>query len=49
MKEQGAFDAHASYVLDLCFTTGSQTLISAGMDNVLKLWSAREWGAGAKH
>ena len=35
MKESIVFEAHGSYVLALCFTQDGQTLISAGMDNVV--------------
>jgi WD40 repeat protein len=35
--------AHSSYALDLLFTPDSGTLISAGMDNVIKLWSVPDW------
>ena len=43
MKEPTVFEAHASYVLGLLFTRDGQTLISAGMDNVVKLWSVPDW------
>jgi WD40 repeat protein len=43
MKETTIFEAHDSYVLDLHFTEDSQTLISSGMDNVVKLWSVQGW------
>jgi WD40 repeat protein len=43
VKEQHVFEAHGSYVVDLCFTQDSQTLLSAGMDNVVRLWLAPEW------
>ena len=39
MNEPTIFEAHSSYVLELLFTRDSQTLVSAGMDNVVKLWS----------
>ena len=38
-----AFEAHSSYVLNLLFTPDSKTLVSAGMDNLVKLWSAPSW------
>ena len=38
MNEPTIFEAHSSYVLELLFTRNSQTLVSAGMDNVVKLW-----------
>jgi len=37
------FAAHESYVLGLRFTADGQTLISSGMDNLVKLWSVRGW------
>lgn len=43
MKEEYIFEAHSSYVLNLRFTGDSQTLISSGMDNLVKLWSAQDW------
>ena len=43
MKESNTFLAHDNYVLALQFTADSRTLISAGMDNVVKLWSAADW------
>jgi WD40 repeat protein len=43
MKEATIFEAHASYVLNLLFTGDGQTLVSSGMDNVVKLWSALDW------
>jgi hypothetical protein len=43
MQEPTVFEAHSSYVLGLLFTPDSRTLISAGMDNVVKLWSIPDW------
>jgi WD40 repeat protein len=43
MTEPIIFEAHDSYVLGLKFTSDSQTLISCGMDNVVKLWSVGSW------
>lgn len=43
MNEPLVFEAHDSYVLGLKFTANSQTLISCGMDNVVKLWSVGSW------
>lgn len=37
------FEAHESYVLGLKFTADSHTLVSCGMDNVVKLWSVDSW------
>ena len=39
MNEATIFEAHSSYVLELLFTRNSRTLVSACMDNVVKLWS----------
>ncbi|UCC65634.1 MAG: hypothetical protein JSV36_03125 [Anaerolineae bacterium] len=44
MKERAVFEAHSSCVLGLLFTRDSRTLISAGMDNVVRLWSVSDWG-----
>jgi WD40 repeat protein len=43
MKEPIVFEAHASYVLGLGFAPDKQALISAGMDNVVKVWSVPDW------
>lgn len=43
MTEPITIEAHESYVLGLKFTADSQTLISCGMDNVVKLWSVGSW------
>jgi len=43
MKELTVFEAHSSYVLALLFTQDTKTLISAGMDNVIHLWSVPDW------
>jgi WD40 repeat protein len=43
MNETTVFEAHDSYVLGLLFTADSQTLVSAGMDNIVRLWSVRDW------
>jgi WD40 repeat protein len=43
MKESTVFEAHSSYVLGLLFTRNSRTLVSAGMDNIVKLWSVPDW------
>jgi len=43
MQEPAIFEAHSSYVLGLRFTGDSRALISAGMDNVVKLWSVPDW------
>jgi WD40 repeat protein len=43
MNKPLVFEAHDSYVLGLIFTADSQTLISCGMDNVVKLWNVDDW------
>jgi hypothetical protein len=43
VKEIAELDAHDSYVLGMRFTDDSQTLISSGMDNAVKLWSVSDW------
>ena len=43
MREQAVFEAHANYVLGLFFAADGQTLVSAGMDNLVKLWSVSDW------
>jgi WD40 repeat protein len=43
MTDPTVFQAHSSYVIDLLFTPDSKTLISAGMDSLVKLWSAPDW------
>ena len=43
MERLTTFDAHAGQVLDLTFTPESDVLISAGMDNMVKLWSVDDW------
>ncbi len=43
MEEVTVFEAHESYVLNLLFTRDNRTLISSGMDNVMKLWSVPDW------
>ena len=43
MRELAVFEAHGSYVLDLAFTGDGKTLISAGMDNMVRLWTAPDW------
>jgi WD40 repeat protein len=43
MQKIVSFVAHDNYVLGLKFTTDNQTLVSGGMDSVIKLWSAADW------
>jgi WD40 repeat protein len=35
--------AHEGHINDVLFTHDSQTLLSAGMDNLVKLWSVPDW------
>ena len=44
MNPSTVFAAHSSYVLGLAFSADGQILISCGMDNVVKFWSALDWG-----
>lgn len=37
------FEAHSSYVLGVLFTPDSQHLVSASMDNLVKVWSVQNW------
>jgi WD40 repeat protein len=37
------FQAHDNYVLGLRFTASGHRLVSAGMDNVVKVWSVPDW------
>ena len=43
MREVTIFEAHTSYVLGMQFTHDSRSLISAGMDNLVRLWSIPDW------
>lgn len=43
MEEITSFEAHTSYVISLIFTRDGKTLISSGMDNLVKLWDAANW------
>jgi WD40 repeat protein len=43
MQEIIVFKAHTSYIIDLLFTQDSHTLVSCGMDNIVKLWSLPNW------
>lgn len=36
--------AHESHISDIKFSPDGQTLLSAGMDNVVKLWAVPDWG-----
>ncbi|MGB3904652.1 MAG: WD40 repeat domain-containing protein, partial [Anaerolineae bacterium] len=39
MKEPTIIRAHSSHVSDVLFTPDCRTLVSAGMDNTVKLWA----------
>ncbi|HEY46483.1 MAG TPA: hypothetical protein G4O14_06845, partial [Anaerolineae bacterium] len=43
MKEATVILAHENHVMDVLFTSDSKTLLSAGMDNTIKLWSVPSW------
>lgn len=43
MDEIAAIDAHDDHCNDVAFTKDGETLVSAGMDNVVKLWSVGDW------
>jgi WD40 repeat protein len=43
MDQPFTITAHGSHINDVCFTRDSQILISAGMDNLVKLWSVPDW------
>ncbi len=43
MSKPITVEAHSSYVISLHFTADDRTLISAGMDNVVKLCKLDPW------
>lgn len=43
MREHLVFEAHSSYALGVLFTPGGETMISAGMDGLIKLWAVPGW------
>ncbi len=43
MEPHITFEAHGNYVLGLRFTRDGRTLISSGMDALVKLWDASSW------
>jgi len=43
MTEPLVFEAHSSYALGVLFTPDGRTLISAGMDRLITLWSVPGW------
>ena len=46
MQQTAVFEAHDSYVLSLLWTRDRRTLVSSGMDNVIKIWSTADWSLG---
>ncbi|MEA3441380.1 MAG: hypothetical protein U9R58_13975 [Chloroflexota bacterium] len=47
MKEAVITQAHTSQVSDVLFTQDTKTLLSAGVDNLIKLWSVPDWDEAA--
>lgn len=47
MKETAVFNIHDPYGLALLFAPDGEILITAGMDNMIKLWSAGDWSLKA--
>ena len=43
MKEPTIIRAHDSHVSDVLFAPDWRTLVSAGMDNTVKLWAVPSW------
>jgi len=43
MQKMASFLAHDNYVLALKFTSDKQTLVSGGMDSVIRLWDVQDW------
>lgn len=43
MEPATTFEAHGNYVFQLQFTSDDKTLISCGMDGLVKLWSVPAW------
>jgi len=43
MEPQITFEAHGNYVLGLHFTRDGRTLVSSGMDALVKLWDTSSW------
>ena len=43
MEPISTFQAHDNYVFQLAFTQDGKTLISCGMDGLVKLWSVPDW------
>lgn len=43
MDSHFEIEAHSSYVLGVLFTPDSQNLVSASMDNLIKVWSVTDW------
>jgi WD40 repeat protein len=47
MEPHITFEAHGNYVLGLRFTRDGRTLISSGMDALVKLWDTSSWNEKA--
>ena len=43
MLEPKIIDAHSSHVLKIDFTLDSKALISASMDNAIRIWKTEDW------
>jgi len=43
LKSPITFIAHESHISDVKFSLDGQTLLTAGMDNYVKLWSVPDW------
>ncbi len=43
MKDPTIIQAHDHYVSHVLFHPDSQTLLSAGLDSLIKLWSVPSW------
>jgi WD40 repeat protein len=43
VEQQGVIEAHERHVTDLTFAGAGGVLISAGMDNLVRLWSVPDW------
>ena len=47
MEKRTTFDAHEGQVLDLLFAGESRSMISAGIDNLVKVWTVGDWQINA--
>lgn len=43
MRKIAEFQAHDNYVIRVLFTRDGGTLVTAGMDNLIRLWSLSGW------